>query len=102
MSKEQILGTLLEVDVNDSEDKLYELGLEIGKLYTNHGFPIDMALERLEARKTQKVSILGGALHWLVIHKRNSNATEGAIDRQRATNLEIMERFLSTGETGVY
>lgn len=93
---------LLEATVSDTDSSLYELGHKIGRLYTDHGLPIDMAFDRLPHTKEQKQAILTGALHWLVIHKRNSGATEKAIDKQRAMNVKIAESFAKTGESGVY
>lgn len=96
-----ILGELLESSVAD-DGKLYDMGVEVGKLYTDHGLPIDMALERIEGSKEKKLAVLNGALHWLVLHKRNSGAPEKAIDRQRAQNIKYVERFLAGKEIGAY
>lgn len=87
---------------NVTNEGLFNLGVKIGKLYTDHGLPLDMALDRIKCTKEQKINILYGAQNWLVEHKRNSGATEKAIERQRATNIKTMEVFLRTGETGVY
>lgn len=93
---------LLEALAADSDKKYQTVGIEIGKLYTNHGLPIDLALERLDLSKSQKIAVLAGAQNWLIEHRRNSDATDKALDRQRASNREAMERFIKTGETGVY
>lgn len=95
-----IPGGLLESVVTYPE--LQELGVKIGRIYTDHGLPIDMALDRLPHSHEQKIAILNGALSWFVEHKRQSGATDKAIERQRATNRDIMERFIKTKETGVY
>lgn len=101
-TKNPKLGQLLESKIQPGSADLQELGIKIGKLYTDHGLPIDMALDRLDLTKEQKLSVLDGACQWLVEHKRNSGATEKAIDRQRATNRKMLEDFLIKGETGVY
>ena len=82
--------------------QLRELGEKIGRLYTDKGFPVDMALDRLPYTHEQKIAILNGALGWLIEHRRNSGATDKAIDRQRATNRDIMGRFINNQETGLY
>ena len=88
--------------VQPGSKELQELGVKIGKLYTDHGLPIDMALDRLPHSKEQKLSILDGACQWFIEHKRNSGATEKAIERQRTTNRKMIEDFVKKGETGVY
>jgi hypothetical protein len=92
---------LLESVAADS-GKLHELGIQIGKIYTDHGLPIDIAFDKLSFPKEHKTAILNGALHWLVLHKRNSGATEKAIERQRKLNRDYMEKFIETGEVGLY
>ncbi len=96
------LGQLIESITQPGAKELEELGLEIGKLYTDKGFPIDMALDRLPHTKEQKVSILFGACQWFIEHKRNSGAGEKSIERQRNVNRKMIEDFVATGETGVY
>jgi len=92
---------LLEAVAND-DGTLQRMGVEIGKLYTDHGYPLDMSLEHFDMTKSQKMVLLFGAQNWLIEHRRNSNASEKALDRQRASNRETMRRFIETGETGVY
>lgn len=87
----------------DKDGKLQELGKTIGQIYTDHGLPIDMALDRLKGyTKLQKLAILIGAQSWLIEHRRKSSATDKALDRQRKSNRETLERFIKTGETGIY
>lgn len=90
----------LSTVINKSE--LQALGVKIGKLYTDHGLPIDMALNKLGLDKNQTLLVLFGAQGWLIEHKRNSNATDAALERQRKVNREVLNRFIKTGETGVY
>lgn len=85
-----------------SDKDMVALGIQVGKLYTDHGLPIDMALDRLDLTKDQKLAVLHGVCQWLIEHKRNSGATEKSLDRQRATNVRMVEDFIKTGETGVY
>lgn len=80
----------------------HKLGKRIGRIYTDHGFPIDMALARLQITPAQKLVVLDGAFEWLIEHKRQSGASEKAIERQRATNQRSIEAYIRTGETGVY
>lgn len=98
----KLLTELLDSQILDSNSQLYDLGIKIGKLYTDHGLPLDIALERLKYPKEQKLAILNGALHWLVLHKRNSGAPEKAIERQRKLNRQYAERFLAGKEVGAY
>lgn len=93
---------LLEALALPDIKELEKMGVEVGKLYTNHGLPIDMALDRLRLTKLQKIAILYGAQQWLIEHRRNSNATDKALDRQRKANREVLVRFIQTGEAGVY
>lgn len=102
-----IIGELIDAHAvsgdDDGHQRQQELGLIIGKLYTDHGLPIDMAFDRLpDISKDDKVVILTSAHSWLIDHKRNSGASEKAIERQRKSNLDSMERFLKTGEVGIY
>lgn len=95
-----MIDNLLESIISNRD--LEGVGIKIGKLYTNHGLPIDIALDKLPHTKEQKIAILTYAQNWLVEHKRNSGATEKAIERQRKANRESMETFVKTGETGIY
>jgi hypothetical protein len=97
MTKE-ILGSLIKAKVSNN-GQLDAMGIKVGKLYTDHGLPIDMALDRLDITQEQKLIVLDGACQWLIKHKRNSGA---AIDRQRAANRKMVENFITKGETGVY
>ena len=100
--KNNVLEELITSKVQYNSDELQKLGVQIGKLYTNHGLPIDMALSSLNHTKMQKLSILDGVCQWFIEHKRNSGATEKAIERQRNTNRKMVEDFLRTGETEIY
>lgn len=95
-------GNLLKSKVQAGTEDLQALGIEIGKLYTNHGLPVDMALDRLDMSKEQKLSVLDGVCQWLIEHRRNSGATEKSIDRQRTINRKMIEDFIKKGETEVY
>lgn len=97
-----VLQQLIQSKSQPNSKELQELGVKVGKLYTNQGFPIDMALARLDYTKEQKLSILDGACQWLIEHKRNSGATEKSIERQRKANQIMVEDFINKGETGVY
>jgi|SRR5688572_23167392 len=96
------LASLTAAKVQSGSQDLQNLGVKIGKLYTDHGFPIDMALERLNMSKERKLAVLDGACQWFIEHRRNSGATDKAIERQRKTNRKMIEDFVKTGETGVY
>jgi len=96
------LSAIMKAELRSDAEQLAELGIKIGKLYTDHGLPIDMALDRLPINEEQKLVVLNGACQWLIEHKRNSGATDAAIERQRTTNRTMIEAFLATGETGVY
>lgn len=93
---------LLDALCLPDRNSLLELGVKVGKLYTDHGLPIDMALERLKMTKQQKLLVLFGAQTWTIEHRRSSNATDKALARQRKSNSETLRRFLATGEAGVY
>jgi len=97
-----IPAELIDAMIQPGKEELFNKGLEIGQLYTDHGFPIDMALERLDYTKKQKIMVLSGAQQWLIEHRRNSNATDKALDRQRTVNLKTMKSFIATGESGIY
>lgn len=93
---------LLEALMLPNADQLKEVGIKIGRVYTDFGLPIDMALDRLELNKKQKLCVLFGAQNWLIQHRKNSNATDKALDRQRKINRDALNRFIKTGEVGVY
>lgn len=98
-----VLGELIGAyATNPNHDQLFDFGVDVGKIYTDHGLPIDMALDKIQYPRESKILILHGALWWLVEHRRNSSATDKALDRQRKNNREVMRSFLKTGETGVY
>ncbi len=82
--------------------KLENLGIKLGKLYTDKGYPLDLALGLLKLPLEHKVVVLHGACQWLIEHKRNSGAGENAIERQRKTNRKMQEDFVRSGETGIY
>lgn len=103
MSDKSDLAELVEAFFIDADGKMREIGTFIGKLYTDRGFPPDMALDELtNLSKPQKLAVLFGCCSWLVQHKRNSQATEKAIERQRKQNREALHRFVATGEAGLY
>jgi len=95
-----VLGEILEARAKYPDD--IELGVKIGKLYTNMGLPPDMALDRIDVPQDRKIAILAGCCDWLIEHKRNSGANEKAIERQRKTNRKMIEDFITKGEAGVY
>ena len=82
------LGKILEAFQYANAD-FVDVGKQVGKLYTDFGFPIDMSLERIDVPQECKVLIIHGACMWLIEHKRNSGGTEKSIERQRKTNLKI-------------
>lgn len=90
------------------DEHLFKMGRDIGRIYTDFGLPIDMALEHLVKSnhiaddKRSKVQVLSGAQNWLIEHRRNSSATEKALDRQRKSNMQTMLAFIKTGESGIY
>lgn len=84
------------------DDDAIMLGKSLGRLLTDHGLPVDMALSRIEVPKSRKLAVVNGICQWLIEHKRNSGATDKAIDRQRKQNKEAIDRFINTGETGLY
>lgn len=96
------MSTLGELVSATLDRELVELGRKIGRIYTDHGLPIDIALDRLDYSKEQKLAIINGICEWLIEHKRNSRATDKAIERQRTQNVKMVEAFIKTGETGVY
>jgi hypothetical protein len=97
------LKELLIAQSKDKDKSLNELGIKIGKLYTDHGFPIDMALSHLkDLSKMQKIAVLAGAQSEMIQHKRRSGATEKALDRTRESNRKALVSFIKTGESGVY
>lgn len=102
MQTNEAHASLIASKVQPFSKELQKTGIVIGKLYTDHGFPLDMSLARLEYTKEQKVSILDGASQWLIEHKRMSGATEKAIERQRKANRKMLEDFIKKGETGAY
>jgi len=102
MATIDIKKELVRLRANPQHEDLHKFGIEVGKLYTDQGLPIDMALDRLEGNKEQKLMMLDGVCFWLVQHKRNSGATEKSIARQQQTNIKMMTDFIEKGETGIY
>lgn len=97
------LSKLMEANSQFGHSQLVDIGKQLGRLYTDHGLPADMALDRLQGySELQKVSIVDGICQWLNEHKRLSDASENALERQRKANRNMLERFVSTGETGAY
>lgn len=96
------LNGLLEAHRTTDYKELIKLGEKLGKLYTDHGFPLDMALDRLPYGKQEKIMLIDGACQWFMEHKRLSGATEKSLERQRKANREMITNFLDSGEVGVY
>jgi len=96
-----MLGELIEAIVVEDKD-LEGLGLKVGKLYTDHGLPIDMALDRLHLPQHRKLIVLHGVCQWLIEHRRQSGATDKSIERQRIANQRMIKDFIESGETGAY
>lgn len=84
------------------DDDAIALGKRLGRLLTDHGLPVDMSLSRIDVPDRKKLAVVNGICQWLIEHKRRSGATEKAIDRQRKQNAEAIDRFINTGETGLY
>lgn len=95
-----LLGTIL-VSVT-SYPSLTAVGTTVGKLYTDHGLPIDMALSRLPYSHEQKIAILDGVFNWIIEHKHNSGASEKNLERQRQSNQKAMLRFINSKDTEAY
>ncbi len=98
----ETLVALIKSKMQFNSQELQNLGIEIGKLYTNLGLPPDMALAKLNLPKEQTISVIDGIGQWLIEHKRNSGATDKAIERQRASNRKMVDAFLKNSELGVY
>lgn len=93
---------IVKATVSHNAKELSDVGLNVGKFYTDKGLPLDISLSKLDYSREDKAVILSGALWWLVEHRRESGATEAALNRQRATNVKIMDNFIKKGEAGVY
>jgi len=103
--QELILEKIVESLSNPNRAYLEEQGTWVGKLYTDKGLPLDISIAELRKRNTSEDDmfvIIEGALTWFVQHKRNSGATEKALNRQREQNNKIMAAFLAGKETGLY
>lgn len=99
----RVLSAIVRAKSSYDNPKIYtEIGIEIGKTYTDFGLPVDMALDRLKLSKYQKLLVLDGVCQWLILHRRNSQASEKAIERQRQVNTNMLERFIKSGESGAY
>lgn len=98
----QLIAGIGKANAAGEQKKLHEYGIELGKLYTDKGLPLDMALDRVTATHEVKLVILNGALSWFITHKRNSGATEKAIERQRRANAQYLDNFINNKEIGAY
>lgn len=95
--------TLADTFFLKDREQLIGIGIEVGKLYTDFGLPVDMAIDRLtQFGKEQKVCVIDGVCQWLIQHKRNSGASEKAIERQRKANAKMLDSFIKKGEVGIY
>jgi len=104
-AQELIIEKIILSLSNPNREYLEEQGTWIGRLYTDKGFPLDMSIAELKKRNVTEEDmfvIIEGALTWFVQHKRNSGATEKALNRQREQNSKIMAAFLAGKETGLY
>lgn len=100
-----VVGELIKSQLMiESEDMnhLLRLGERIGKLYTDDGLPIDIALQSPSIPSDSRLLVLYGACKWLIEHKRRSGATEKAIERQRMVNRRAIESFINFGECKIY
>lgn len=87
--------------LDGSSKELLEMGRAIGRLYTDHGLPVDMAFDRLVLTRKEKIVVLVGVHEWLIEHRRQSQATPKALERLEKSNRAVMQHFLKTGETGL-
>ena len=103
--QELILEKIIESLSNPNRKRLEEEGTWVGRLYTDKGLPLDMSIAELRKRNFTEDDIfiiVEGALTWFVQHKRNSGATDKALNRQREQNSKTMSAFLAGRETGLY
>lgn len=98
-----VVEDLIDAISEPKYENLRGLGVDIGKLYTNYGFPVDIAINKLIGyRQTEKLAVLQGVCEWFMEHKRKSGASENALDRQRKSNKRMLENFIKRKEVGVY
>lgn len=97
----ELIKSQLMID-SENMDHILRLGERIGKLYTDDGLPIDIALQSPYIPSDNRLLVLHGACKWLIEHKRRSGATEKAIERQRAVNRRAIESFINYGECKIY
>lgn len=100
-----VIGHLIQshtTTTSENMDHILRLGERIGKLYTDDGLPIDIALQSPSIPSENRLLVLHGACKWLIEHKRRSGATEKAIERQRAVNRRAIESFINYGECKIY
>lgn len=106
MDKEKgALENLVAAFMLPDKETFLEFGTAVGKLYTDHGLPLDMAMDKVKERgysELQQLLIVQGACGWFVEHKRLSGAPEKAIERQRGVNRNILTNFVKGKETGIY
>ena len=98
----EFMDAYLDPSVGGERDRFIAIGMELGKLYTDFGLPLDMSLGKINLPKAHKAIVLYGALQWLMTHKRNSGANDRALERQRDTNSRMMRTFLEREETMEY
>jgi len=95
--------SLIESISQDNSHELRDLGTSIGKLFTDHGLPLDMSLDQMkDYTHAEKLSVLFGACQWFIQHKRLSGASDKALDRQRKANRDMIDRFTTRQEVGMY
>lgn len=98
-----MIQELLDAVAMDHDQELNNLGHKIGRIFTDHGLPLDMAMDRLpQLDRLQKLAVLNGACEEILEHKKRSGATPKAIERTQQSNRDMITRFIKTGETGAY
>lgn len=105
LAQEKILSRMIKSLSNPRRREFLDYGTQVGKLYTDQGLPLDIAISELKkigVGNDDMVVILEGALNWFIQHKRNSGAGDKAIARQQELNVKIMNNFIDGKETGLY
>ena len=104
MSDTTLRQTVRAVINLPNRSRLIDFGRTLGRLYTDNGLPIDIAMDELPEGTTidEKTVILVGVGEWLIEHKRKSGATEAAIERQRKANVKMLADYQAKGEVGLY
>lgn len=99
-----ILSSLIAAHALPDVKELEELGRVMFVFFSEKGLPPDMFMDHLQVSLTnqQKLVMVESYLFESLQHKRNSAISEERVEQIRKQNIDIISKFIKTGELAIY